>query len=773
MTGAILPICSIIFSLLLCFVYFSKKRINLLENSVYSVMLVASVIDSILVSLLQSFSINGINEFENILVPIFNKIDFMLLIVICNCLFMYTLLIAYKNVKNNFNKVFKISIILDIAASLFIVFSNVNIITKGENYSIAGNSTYITIALCVLYILSSLIIAITNIKKADKRYIPIFSIIGIIIFLIFLYNVNPYLIIVSITLTFINYLMYFTIENPDVKMIEQLENAKDQADKANRAKTDFLSSMSHEIRTPLNAIMGFSDCINQATTVEEAKENAKDIINASSTLLEIVNGILDISKIEAGKLEIINSPYNARSTFEELAKLIKPKMQEKGLDFSYYIAPDLPNVLYGDHANIKKVVTNLLSNAAKYTEKGFVRYEVNCINTEDASKIIISVEDSGRGIKQENVDKLFTKFQRLEEDKNTTIEGTGLGLAITKQLTELMGGKIIVHTVYGEGSKFTVVLNQPIEKKDIKEESETVKTTLDLKDVKILIVDDNTLNLKVATKLLERYNANLITCSESGFDCLEKINSGEKYDVILMDDMMPKMSGVETLRKLKENSKFKTPVVALTANAITGMKEKYLSEGFNEYLAKPIEKEDLIRVMNTVIKIEIDNKTDNKTFKLKEETVKKDEEKNYLDFSNENKQENKYAEKEKFLRKKGIDLDKALELLGDMEMYESTLKDFIDSSDTKWLKIMSSKNTKDLENYAIEVHSLKSDAKYLGFMELANVAYEHELKSKEKDEIFVNNHFNDLEYEYNKVMSIIDEYNSLNQDRFTVMDLPH
>jgi signal transduction histidine kinase len=218
--------------------------------------------------------------------------------------------------------------------------------------------------------------------------------------------------------------MYFTIQNPDVRLIEQLEIAKRQADKANRAKTEFLSSMSHEIRTPLNAISGFSDCILDAKTLDEAKENAKDIVDASGTLLDIVNGILDISKIEAGKLEIVNSPYNAPDTFNELAKLITPKMKEKGLDFTYYIAPDLPKTLRGDPANLKKIVTNILSNACKYTKTGFVRYEVNCVNMNGYTILIISVEDSGQGIKKENINKLFTRFQRLEEDKNTTIEGT-------------------------------------------------------------------------------------------------------------------------------------------------------------------------------------------------------------------------------------------------------------------------------------------------------------------------------------------------------------
>ena len=411
-------------------------------------------------------------------------------------------------------------------------------------------------------------------------------------------SINPGLVIITAVIAYVNLMMNNTIENPDVKLLKKIEIAKDQADKANRAKTDFLSSMSHEIRTPLNAIVGFSDYIMTSNSLEEAKENAKDIVNASQTLLEIVNGILDISKIEAGKLEIVNSKYNAKDLFESLAKLITPKMTEKGLDFTYYIAPDIPETLFGDQANIKKVVTNLLSNAYKYTEKGSVRYEVNCVNTDNISKLIITVEDTGRGIKQDKVDKLFTKFQRLDEDKNTTIEGTGLGLAITKQLTELMGGKILVHTVYGEGSKFTVILSQRIETTPVQIEKKEVKTTLDLTNKKILIVDDNELNLKVATKVLEKFNANSITTVTSGFECIEKIKANEKYDIILLDDMMPKMSGIETLKELKNIPNFTTPVIALTANAISGMKEKYLKEGFNDYLAKPLEKPELIRVMN-------------------------------------------------------------------------------------------------------------------------------------------------------------------------------
>lgn len=387
--------------------------------------------------------------------------------------------------------------------------------------------------------------------------------------------------------------MYFTIENPDVKMIEELSMAKVEAERASKAKTEFLSSMSHEIRTPLNAIVGFSECISSAKNLKEAKENAKDIMVASNTLLEIVNGILDISKIESGKLEIVNSKYDSDKLFHGVATLMRKKMEEKELDFIVNISKDIPKTLYGNHSNLKKVVTNLLSNAFKYTDSGYVKYEVKCINDQEICRLIISVEDSGRGIKSESIDKLFTKFERLDEARNTTIEGTGLGLAITKKIVDLMGGKIIVQSKYQEGSKFTVIVDQKIVlHEETEEKVEDKKQPMNLSDKKVLIVDDNTLNLKVATKLLEKYHLNIETV-DNGIDCIQKIKNHHSYDLLLLDDMMPNKSGVEVLKELKEIADFHIPTIALTANAISGMREEYLKMGFDDYLSKPINKEEL------------------------------------------------------------------------------------------------------------------------------------------------------------------------------------
>lgn len=795
MISVTVTFCCFVFLLILAIIYFSKKRIDNIDNKIFSSLIVINLIGICIdICGFISFQYFGAEVFLN---KIISKVFLIYFITYCFILMMYIYNYTFKKEKHL--KILTIVFIL----LCFVVFL-LPIKVHFENnvafsYGVSVSFAYLLGFLIVMTMIFCLIKNIHNIKR--KEFIPLLSFVFFLIVTLTVQMLYPQITLLNFAYSIVTFIMYFTIENPDMKMIEELQVARDQAEKANRAKTDFLSSMSHEIRTPLNAIVGFSDCIMDAENLDEAKENAHDIVNASQTLLEIVNGILDISKIEAGKIEIVNSPYNASEVFNELAKLIIPKMNEKGLDFSYNIAPDLPQTLYGDHANLKKVITNLLSNACKYTDRGFVHYEVNCVNSNNVSKLIISVEDSGRGIKKENIDKMFTKFQRLDEDRNTTIEGTGLGLAITKQLVELMGGRIIVHTVYGEGSKFTIVLNQRIENNVIKEEKK-VKSTLDLHDVKILLVDDTSLNIKVACKLLEKYNANMIDTCDSGFACIEKIKNGNKYDLILLDDMMPKMSGVITLKRLKEDPNFNIPTIALTANAITGMREKYLADGFNDYLAKPIEKEQLIRVVNQVLgrsateeldKISTDTKvvsinsedsglvtvdTENKDRVIpitdddinmdeilsstrpievsKEENIESLEDTNnipeIIDISENNTFDRNYLESN------GADINHALELLGDMDMYNMTIHDFFDEVDEKWNRIIEYKNTNNMSDYAIEVHSLKSDCKYLGFMGLADIAYEHELKSKENDSDFVNSNFLKLETEYNRVHEVVKNY---------------
>lgn len=505
------------------------------------------------------------------------------------------------------------------------------------------------------------------------------------------------------------------------KLLEQSETLREAlaaAEEANRAKSNFLSNMSHEIRTPITAILGMNELIRRESTDDNVLEYSRNIDKAGTSLLGIINDILDFSKIEAGKMELVDVDYSVQEMFEDLVNLTRLKAEDKGLILRTKIDPDIPSKLHGDELRIKQIITNILSNAVKYTEKGSVTLncEVQSINDE-AVELLVSVDDTGIGIREEEREKLFSEFDRLDVIRTRSIEGTGLGLAITSRMLGLMNSRLQVESTYGKGSKFYFVISQKIvdntcigdydplaseaENAEIKENVELFAAPL----AKVLIVDDTVMNLQVIAGLLKRTEVKIDTAT-SGKGCIERF--GEKdYDMVFLDYRMPEMDGIETLKKIYEiypDKADKTPIICLTASAVFGDREKMLAAGFDDYLSKPVNISEMEKMM-----------------------------KKYLPADKINvKAEDMHAESEEEgeinkLPKEIFDIDeivpeKGLEFCGDAEDYLAAIEIYEASIEAKSAEIeMLSK--KDIETYTTKVHSLKSMSRAIGAEKLADMAF--------------------------------------------------
>lgn len=593
---------------ILIFIYqfFSKKRLKNEQNQIYGLLLVLSAI----VLFFDAGSVVTIINMETF--PVLNLI--VAKGYLCSMACWICVVANYSLTVNATEKTERKGIafdhiakyVLNIFAFLvsgIIIFTKLNFWREGRLLYSYGAGTVFLYAYAgssIIFVFLYTLLNGKNITRQKRLSLYIFSTIqGITAMIQFL---NPSILLVSTGGALSVIFIYFSLENPDMALIDELNLQRKRADAANQAKADFLAHMSHEIRTPINAILGMDEIILRESTDTEITNYASEIQTAGTSLLAIINDILDFSKIESGKTEIIPVEYDTASLFHDLITLTKLRAEKKHLDFQIKISPNIPSRLLGDEIRIKQVITNFLSNGVKYTHEGTVTMTANVeTGPNNSVSLIVKVNDTGIGIRKEDIPKLFSSFERLDREQNRHIEGTGLGMAISQQLITAMNGEIHVESQYGTGSTFTAIIPQTIVdptpmgdlEQRFKKQQQNFQPYIPeftAPKASILVVDDNAVNIAVVSGLLKKTKVS-ITSATSGEQCISIVKQ-QHFDLIFMDHLMPSMDGIQTLEKMnsmEDNLCKNIPVIILTANAISGAKEMYTSVGFTDYLSKPVD----------------------------------------------------------------------------------------------------------------------------------------------------------------------------------------
>ncbi len=536
------------------------------------------------------------------------------------------------------------------------------------------------------------------------------------------------------------------------RQYEEIRIAKEEAERANSAKSRFLANISHELRTPMNTIMGMNEMILREPPKGVPKayflsiiNYAADIKTATESLLGLVNDVLDLSKIESGKMHLVEQEYDVEELLRSITKMIRVRSNQKELYFYVDIDENIPKHLYGDNGKIKQVILNLLTNALKYTEHGGFTLHANVLEkTEDTVKIRFSVKDTGIGIKADDINRLFTAFERLEEERNSGIQGTGLGLDISRQFALLMGGSLECESVYGKGSEFIFVVTQQIVDTatigTFEENIETVigpyKPQFIAPEAKILVVDDDAMNRNVIKKLLAGTQMQ-ITTAASGMECLKTL-SESKFDIVLLDHMMPEMDGIETLRRIRETNK-ELPVFALTANAATSGEEFYKSKGFTGYLSKPVDTKCLEEVIKEHLSKELVSGTE-KLWENEALTTLPEDMQWIYDVD-------------------GIDVENGIKNSGGIEGFMYALELFRDTIEDNYNVIEKAYNNKEIKLFTIKVHSLKSSSRIVGALSLSNLAKDLENAGNKNDIDFIHAKTNELLTKYKDFLQKLEPLN--------------
>ncbi len=596
MANNFFTLCSFFYSLMLTIIYFKRKNVKTIETKIYSSLIITNILNvSLAVMCYFTILYKDMMPFINDLIS-----KTLLLLFITWELFFtgYVIVITRKNKEKNYKEIYKKS--RPLLAVLYILISFIVYVLPlyyhNENkivYSYGPSANFIY-ALTAILIITWIILIIKNYQiLKSRKCIPVVLFIVLTLIVVVIQKQNPGLLLITATETFITIIMYFTIENPDMKMLDEVHKAKVISDNANEEKTLFLYNMTNEIRGITKDIDKETDNIldetdNKKIDVEEINNSARNIKGSTAKFTTMTNEILDISSIDSASVRIYNEKYNIKRLLKELVGIYKPKAQNKNLDFRVSIASDIPEYLYGDGINLKKVLTIILDNSIKYTNNGYIEFNINTIIKGDIVRLIISVEDSGIGMKAEDINKIFTKKQEREDNHNLNNN-----LYNAKRLITLMNGTIIPSSSYGSGTTIKIILDQKYD---------TIDTDINKYDniydkKKVLLIDDSPSSEKLFNKILSGTNIEL-TSVKLGKEGLEKIRSKEKYDLILLDEELEPQNGHIIMQKLLEIRNFNTKVILLTKDNKYDYDDSYLQEGFTDYIIKSSDKEEILNKMN-------------------------------------------------------------------------------------------------------------------------------------------------------------------------------
>ncbi len=592
--------------ILLTIVYFTKTTFKSEENKIYGWLIITSFIGQIL-HILSYITIYNM-EYIPLINIIVTKSYLIYLVVWISLLFVYICIVTYKysnqkGIKKKIRKISLYTLLIDVIVLILLMMLPTYCFRDSGVVYTYGASVNLIYLISIMYITISVLMFITHfkliVKDGLKKYIPLFTFVLIGSIVMVIQYTNPNLLLITSCETFITFLMYFTIENPDLQMLKEFHKAREFADEINNEKTEFLFNMSNEIKNPIKNINLLSKDILSSS--ENTKKDALEISRLSSHLIQIVNNVLDITDLETRKIIIQGTKYNVSNLFQSINKQFESKINEN-IKYNFKYDNSIPEYLYGDSIRMKQVMNILLDNAKTYTKNGFIDVNINSIIKHDICRLIITIEDSGIGMTLEEQTHLFDKQKIYGDETLKVIDDNQNNLGIAKSLVNLMNGSIMVSSEYGKGTIFTIVLDQKINQEEKSKQIQVVEKYEEIyinNDKILLVINNEDLSRKV-NKFLKNYSSTVVEVT-GGQACLEKLRNKEKYNVILMEEELEKLSCEDTLNKIKDTPGYKIPVIIMTKNKEFGSKERYLEKGFKDIIYLPIKKDKFIETLNQYI----------------------------------------------------------------------------------------------------------------------------------------------------------------------------